>query len=115
MRHGVLGEFEELVLLIIAMQGGESYGLAVRNEIAKQLKRKATIGAVHATIARLEKKGMVKTYMGDPTNARGGRRKRLINITKAGHNALAQSRDLKLSLWSQIPSLKPDSGSFNYE
>ena len=59
-----LGEFEELVMLIIAMMKDEAYGLAICDEIRNETGRKATIGAVHATVARLEKKGFVdhKTY-----------------------------------------------------
>lgn len=100
-----LGEFEELVLLIIAMMRDEAYGLGICEEIKKQANRKASIGAVHATVARLETKGYVETVMGGATNERGGRRKRLILITQAGKAALLKSRDSKVKIWEMIPDL----------
>ena len=100
-----LGEFEELVLLIVAMMKDLSYGLGICDEIKSQTGRATTIGAVHATVARLERKGFVETYMGGSTNERGGRRKRLIRMTNSGKNTLIKSRDAKVNLWTQIPEL----------
>ena len=100
-----LGEFEELVLLMIAVLKDDAYGLAISDEIKNQTGRSATIGAVHATLNRLESKGFVQSTLGDPTNERGGRRKRLFIITALGKKVLLQSRDLKLNLWTQIPEL----------
>lgn len=108
MSKEVLGEFEELVLLIIASLKEDAYGLAICDEIENQTKRKATIGAVHATVARLEKKQLVTTQMGGSTNERGGRRKRLITLTSMGKNALIKSRDEKIQLWKLIPELSVD-------
>ena len=71
-----LGEFEELVLLITALMKDRAYGLAICDEIKVQTDRNVTIGAVHATVARLEKKGYVETYMSESTKERGGRRKK---------------------------------------
>lgn len=100
-----LGEFEELVLLIVAMKKDEAYGLGICDEIKLQIGRSATIGAVHATVARLETKGYVETVMGGATNERGGRRKRLIRITQAGKAALMKSRNMKVKIWEKIPDL----------
>lgn len=103
-----LGEFEELVLLLVAMMKDEGYGLGICDEIKKQTGRNATIGAVHATVARLESKGFVETLMGGATNERGGRRKRLIRITQIGRETLIRHRDAKMKLWKQIPELAMD-------
>lgn len=100
-----LGEFEELVMLMVALMKDEAYGLAICDEIENQTGRPASIGAVHATVARLEKKGFVETYMGGSTNERGGRRKRLIQMTNLGKSTLVRSRDAKVKLWTQIPEL----------
>lgn len=100
-----LGEFEELVLLIVAKYEDQSYGLLICDEIEKHAQRKATIGAVHATTVRLEKKGFIETFLGGATNERGGRRKRLIKITDLGKEALIKSRDIKMNLWDQVPGL----------
>ena len=105
MSKDYLGEFEELVMLIIAMLREDVYGLAICDEINRETGRAATIGAVHATVARLESKGFVETYLGGATSERGGRRKRLIRMTSLGKNTLLKSRDSKLNLWSKIPEL----------
>ncbi len=103
-----LGEFEELVLLIIALMKDGAYGLAICDEIKSQTERNVTIGAVHATVARLEKKGFVETFMSESTKERGGRRKRMIRMTSLGKYTLVKSRDAKVKLWTQIPDLSID-------
>jgi len=100
-----LGEFEELVMLMIALLKEEAYGLAICDEIGERTGRAATIGAVHATVARLEKKGLVETHMGGSTHERGGRRKRLIKMTNTGKQALIRSKEVKVKLWADIPEL----------
>ena len=103
-----LGEFEELVLLIIALMKDRAYGLAICDEIKSQTDRNVTIGAVHATVGRLEKKGFVETYMSESTKERCGRRKRMIRMTAAGKDTLVKARDAKVKLWTQIPGLSLD-------
>jgi len=100
-----IGEFEELILLLIIMLKEEAYGLAIRKALEEKANRKVTIGAVHGTVNRLEKKGFVESSLGGATEARGGRRKRIFTITAAGNKALEKSRDLKVNLWQQIPEL----------
>ncbi len=100
-----LGEFEELVLLVVAGLGNSAYGLAIGEEIKSQVGRRCSIGAIHATVERLERKGLVETYMGETSSKRGGKRKRIVRITTSGENALRKSRDLKLALWAKIPTL----------
>ncbi len=100
-----LGEFEELVLLMVAVLKDCAYGLAICDEFKAQTGRVATIGAVHATLNRLETKGFVASTLGQATKERGGRRKRLFEITASGKKALLQSRDVKVNLWTQIPDL----------
>lgn len=100
-----LGEFEELVLLMVTLLKDDAYGLAVCDEIKEQTGRSATIGAVHATLNRLEDKGFVESHLGDPTKERGGRRKRLFKLTAFGKKTLVESRDVKVSIWTQIPEL----------
>lgn len=105
-----LGEFEELVLLMIALLKEDAYGLGICDEIKKQTERTAAIGAVHATLSRLETKGFVESSLGDPTKERGGRRKRLFTLTAFGKKALVQSRDTKVNIWTQIPELSVNRG-----
>jgi PadR family transcriptional regulator PadR len=69
---GYLGEFEELVMLTIASLGDEAYGVGIKEEIEKRTDRSVSIGALHSTITRLEEKGFVKSWLGEPTQERAG-------------------------------------------
>jgi DNA-binding PadR family transcriptional regulator len=100
-----LGEFEELILLIVGVLFPEAYGLSIRQEIKKQSGRAAAIGAVHSALNRLEEKGFLTSELADATHERGGRRKRLFQITAAGKRALETNHELRNSLWNQIPDL----------
>ena len=100
-----LGELEELVLLLVVMLKEDAYGLAIRNALKEQASRNVTIGAVHGTVNRLEKKGFTESIMGGASDIRGGRRKRIFTITASGKSALERSRDVKVNLWQQIPEL----------
>lgn len=79
-----LGEFEHLVLLALLRLGDEAYGVTVRQEIAHRTKRDVSVGAIYATLARLETKGFVRSWVGTPTAARGGRAKRHFRVTAKG-------------------------------
>ena len=103
MKKDHIGEFEELILLIILLLKEDAYGLAIRSALQEQANRTVTIGAVHGTVNRLEKKGLITSQMGGATEERGGRRKRLFKITAAGRKALLSARDTRLYLWGQIP------------
>lgn len=105
MKGTQLGEFEELILLIVGVLYPEAYGLSIRKEIKAQTDRKAAIGAVHSALNRLEKKGFLTSRLAEATHERGGRRKRLFQITAAGKHALEKSRDQRNALWNQIPDL----------
>ena len=99
-----LGEFEEIVLLIVAILYEEAYAVAVKAEIANQSGRKVNISAVHKALYRLEEKGMLKSDMSDPVSKRGGKRRRLFRITPLGKKALDESQELRTSLHNQIPA-----------
>lgn len=95
-----LGEFEEIVLLTIAMLGSDAYGVSIQQEIETRCNRSVSIGALHATITRLEEKGFLKSWLGGATQERGGRSKRFYEITPAGKSIVAQSKNLRDELWS---------------
>ncbi|WP_456461560.1 PadR family transcriptional regulator [Reichenbachiella sp.] len=101
MKGSNLGEFEEIVLLIVGIAGEEAYGLAIMELIKEQAGRSTTIGAVHAVLSRLEDKGLLNSKLGGATKERGGRRKRIFEITATGRRALELSRDLRVNLWEQ--------------
>lgn len=86
-----LGEFEQLVLLAVLRLGKQAYGLAVRREIQERTGREVAIGAVYATLERLEEKGMVVSSLTEAMAERGGRAKRCFQVTGLGEDSLRQS------------------------
>ena len=82
-----LGEFEYLMLTAVARLGDTAYGLAIRQQIEEATGRQCSLGALYTTLDRLELKGLIKTWMGDPTPQRGGRPKRMVRITSKGEQA----------------------------
>ncbi len=98
-----LGEFEELVLLTVAILHDEAYGLAIQREMERQTNRSISIGAVHAACNRLSDKGFLQARFSEASQKRGGKRKKLYTVSYAGQQALTHARDLRQQLWDQIP------------
>lgn len=88
-----LGEFEQLVLLAVLRLGDDAYGMRVRQEITDRTGREVAIGAVYATLDRLEVKGFIESSMGEPSPERGGRAKKCFRVTGEGASALNRSRE----------------------
>ena len=103
MRRTYLGEFEEVVLLMVAILDGQAYGVSVSQELEQQTGRQVTFGTVHNTLIRLEEKGFVNSYLGGATAERGGRRKRLFTLTPAGSRAIQDIQELRNQLWQLVP------------
>jgi PadR family transcriptional regulator PadR len=83
-----LGEFEHIVVLALLRLDDQAYGVTVRREIQSRINREVSIGAIYATLDRLEAKGYVKSQLGDPTPERGGRSKRFFRVTAKGVSAV---------------------------
>lgn len=101
-----LGEFEELVLTMVAALQEDAYGAAIADELESRLKREANLSAVHVTLYRLEDKGYIKSSLGGGTKERGGRRKRIYTITSAGMAMLRAMKEARVDLWKLVPQLK---------
>lgn len=101
-----IGEFEELVLLVVGMLNDNAYGVEVRNAIIQETERKVNISAVHEVLKRLEKKGLLRTEVGGATEERGGRRKKFFFLTAEGKSALDHSRELRNNLYGRISEIK---------
>jgi len=86
-----LGEFEHIVVLALLRLEDRAYGVTVRQEIEHRTGREVSIGAVYATLDRLERKGYVLSHPGDPTPERGGRSKRFFRITADGVEAVSRT------------------------
>jgi PadR family transcriptional regulator, regulatory protein PadR len=101
-----LGEFEELILTMVAALQEDAYGAAISEEIETRMKRDVNLSAVHVTLYRLEDKGYIKSSMGGGTSERGGRRKRIYTITSAGMAMLRAMKEARVDLWKLVPQLK---------
>ena len=102
MRRTYLGEFEEGVLLMVAILDGDGYGVTVSQALEEHTGRIVTFGTVHNTLIRLEEKGFVRSELGGATAERGGRRKRLFRITALGSRALQEIQQLRQDLWQLV-------------
>jgi PadR family transcriptional regulator, regulatory protein PadR len=101
-----LGEFEHIVLLALLRLGDCAYGVKVRNEIEFRIDRDVSIGAIYATLDRLQSKGLVTSYLGDPTPERGGRSKRFFRITPKGIAAVDRTHRALRTMTAGLRSLK---------
>lgn len=86
-----LGEFEQVVLLAVLRLRGDAYGFRVQQEIQQRSGRTCSLGALYTTLDRLEKKGFVSSWVGEPTPERGGRAKKYFKVEASGELALKQS------------------------
>ena len=92
-RGDLLGSLEHIVLLALVRLEANAYGMTIRREIEERTGRNNSIGAVYATLDRLEAKGYVRSYLGEPTAECGGRAKRLFRIEADGELALRASQE----------------------
>ncbi len=95
-------DFEHLTLLAVLRLDKEAYGARIQRELEEQGGREASVSAVYITLTRLEGKGLVTSWMGPPTEARGGKAKRHFKATPAGLRALSESRDRLIRMWSGV-------------
>jgi PadR family transcriptional regulator, regulatory protein PadR len=105
MKHPSIGEFEELVLLLVAALHDEAYGVSIRESLAEKLSKNINISAVHVALKRMEDKGFVKSRFGGITEDRGGRRKKYYVITALGKRILDSQYELRTELYKMIPKI----------
>ena len=97
-----LGEFEQIVLLAVARLDGEGYGVTVRREIERRASRAPALGAVYATLSRLEHKGLLRSHEGEKTPVRGGRARRHYTLSALGVRVLREAREAQERLWEGL-------------
>lgn len=100
-----LGEFEEVVLLVVAILNGEAYGVTIIDEIESRMDRTVRLGAIQTVLKRLEDKKLVTSELGEATKMRGGKRKRYYTITASGKSILAETKEQRLALWDAVPKV----------
>ena len=108
MKKYQLGEFEEIVILTIAILHKNAYGVGIKKEIEERLLRNVSMGAMHTALVRLEEKGYVKSFQGEETEERMGRPRRYYQITALGKKAIEYSKNTRNALWTAIPKVSWD-------
>lgn len=98
-----LGEFEEIVMLTVAILQGEAYGVSIIEEIETRLNRSVSMGSLQTVLKRLEDKGYLTSELGEATSVRGGKRKRFFTVTNLGKETLKATKEQRLGLWNAIP------------
>jgi len=104
-RQSYLGEFEHCVLLSIVHLKSNAYGVTIRQHLKETIDRDVTLGALYATIERLEKKGFLSSHKGEATPERGGKAKRMVNITALGQKSLKETKRRFEAMWQNIQLL----------
>lgn len=102
MRRSDLGEFEEVVLLVVAALSPNAYSVIIAEELERETGHAVSTGAVHAALQRLEQKGYVTSILGEATAERGGRRKRLFTVSALGGRVLSDVHAVRNRLWDRI-------------
>ena len=95
-----LGDLELAVLLSVARLDDDAYSARVRRDVSERTQREQTVGAVHATLQRLENKRLLRSWMSEATPVRGGRARRCYRLTVAGEQALEHAHAVNLAVWS---------------
>jgi DNA-binding PadR family transcriptional regulator len=102
----LLGTLEQIVLLAAMRLGDRAYGMTIRDEIEKRTGRAVSFGAVYVTLQRLEDKGLVSSWKGEPTAERGGRAKRFFQVTADGRQAVRRVQDAVASMTKGLREIR---------
>jgi DNA-binding PadR family transcriptional regulator len=97
-----LGEFEQMIIAAVLRLGDDAYGIPIIETIESLTGREVRSGALSVTLDRMERKGLVRSQLGDPNEGRGGRPRRYVEVTEAGRAAAAESREAMLALWTGL-------------
>jgi PadR family transcriptional regulator PadR len=90
-RRPALGEFEQITLLALLRLEPDAYGASIQREIETRTGRPVLLSAIYTTLDRLERKGMVRSWVGEPTPERGGRRKKFYRLEPIGAEAVTSA------------------------
>ena len=100
-----IGSLEEMVMLLAAALKEDAYAVSIANEYTARTDNDISIPAIHTVLKRLEDKGLLKSYESAPTKERGGRKKRIYNITTVGYQVIHELRNQREDLWSLVPKI----------
>ena len=105
MRKYQLGEFEEIVMLTVAVLHNSAYGVSIKKEIESRLSRNVSVGALQSALIRLEDKGYLRSHDGESSTERAGRPRKYFLVTALGKRALVHAKSTRDELWNAIPKV----------
>lgn len=105
MARRLLTDFEIMILLAIMRLGDDAYGVTIAREIEETAGRAVQLPAVYVALDRLDKQGLVRSWLGEATPQRGGRAKKHFALTSAGTGSVKDTRDALTALWDEVPEL----------
>lgn len=92
-------------MLTVAVLREEAYGVEIKRELERRMRQRLSVGSVQSALKRLEDKGFLKSQLGEATQKRGGKRKRIYTITRYAEKVLAELKEIRAGLWESIPQL----------
>jgi PadR family transcriptional regulator, regulatory protein PadR len=105
MTRRLLTDFEIMILLAIVRVGDDAYGVTIAREIEQTAGRTVHLPAGYVALDRLEKQGLVRSWVGEATPQRGGRAKKHFALTRAGLGSVHDTRNALTALWAEVPEL----------
>ena len=106
MARTLLTDLELMVLLAAMRLGEDAYGVTITREIERTTSRNVAVAVVYSTLDRLQDRGLVTSFVGDPTPERGGRAKRFFRVTSRGMRQTRDTRNALVALWTGVPELR---------
>ena len=101
-----LGEFEQLILLALARLGDDAYGVTIRETLVERTGRHPSFGSIYSTLRRLEQKGLVRSFMGEPEPVRGGKAKKYVSLTPRGRTAIRDAHAAVVRMAEGVSGLR---------
>lgn len=101
-----IGEFQELILLVVIILQENAYGASIKGELEERLKTKISVGSIQSSLKRLEEKEYLISKVGEASPIRGGRSKKLYKITPEGRKVLVQMKSIRENLYGSISYLR---------
>ena len=105
MNRTFISELEELVLLAVGVLTPDAYAYNIGKEINQQIGKSLSLASVHTVLYRMEKEGLLKSALGGKSEKRGGRSKRLFNLTETGRDTVQDIQSIRHSMWAKIQSI----------
>lgn len=102
----ILSRSEEMILLAVWRLQAEAYGVSIREHLKEITGKDISIGGIYVPLDRLVRQGLLNSFQGEPTPERGGMSKRYYKLTREGHQALAETKQVHERMWAGLPELR---------